>query len=728
MADNKEWDTGGGNWNTPGNWRQPGVPAPGDFVFLGSRPAAENATVSLNINDTISRISITDGMTLRTNGFALSVTGDTTLNGRNEVNNVVYSSRLRVSPSGQAFDYRTQDFTLLNEASLDMDGGILRVNGVLTAGAATGIYGNGTINLEYDSGPSLALGGFLQPFTEGLTINQNGLGKIDLDGSGVATRINITTSQGDGDAFASLTVNGTLLADAFDGELWLGGGNALSMNLSGGGWATGPGSAFDIFSYQNVPAAVNGSAVTLGGAMEVRGIGLFNAQTTFAGTAGIVMFNNGELRLAGSTEFAGASFGQADGTADGLITVNGGLTVSASTVVNLPQGVVDWDGDGGGAVTTINPGVTLTLNAGAIENDGDGAYSGTANVGAGAALAVNTPAPWTNDGTVSLGGGAALTGSGIVNTDTIRGAGTVTSASLVNDGTLAGVNGTLTVNVPGALDLDGASGGGVLNAREGNLTVQGVNGLPVFTGTVNAGLAGGPGTFLMPAGGITNEGSVNLAGGTYNAGLRQDGQLTVSFPSRLVSDATFGAGGVNALNADLRFEGNGLVEAGANFNGSAAFIILEGSQLNGEHQAGMGVRVTNEGRLEPGMSIGRFEVLSLTNEATGVLEVELGAGGGVPGVGHDVLDARLTATLSGTLDVRFLNGFLPADGDSFVVLRTLLGISGEFDTVLQPGGDVLLTPVYDANTLTLVAQAVPEPGSLLLAVCGAGLILPRRRR
>jgi hypothetical protein len=159
---------------------------------------------------------------------------------------------------------------------------------------------------------------------------------------------------------------------------------------------------------------------------------------------------------------------------------------------------------------------------------------------------------------------------------------------------------------------------------------------------------------------------------------------------------------------------------------------MAGSELNGQHMASVALLVDNFGRVEPGTSPGIFNVADFTNETTGTLGIELLSNGGVLGIDHDLLDVRGTAMLlGGTLDVSFLNGFVPQLGDSFLVVRTLLGVQGTFDSLIQPAvPGIMLQAVYDANTVRLVT-VVPEGSTATLAVLGGiGMCLAawRKRR
>jgi len=118
-------------------------------------------------------------------------------------------------------------------------------------------------------------------------------------------------------------------------------------------------------------------------------------------------------------------------------------------------------------------------------------------------------------------------------------------------------------------------------------------------------------------------------------------------------------------------------------------------------------------------SIQSFENVTYASTATLVIEI-LGA---APGTGHDRVDVSALATLGGTLDVRFLDGYAPAAGQSFVVL-TWGTRAGSFATLDVSGLDpsLRLTATYGDHALTLSTAPVPEPGEWALLLAGMGML------
>ena len=124
--------------------------------------------------------------------------------------------------------------------------------------------------------------------------------------------------------------------------------------------------------------------------------------------------------------------------------------------------------------------------------------------------------------------------------------------------------------------------------------------------------------------------------------------------------------------------------------------------------------VENSGNVRIGDAAASAELTgSFTQTSTGALNIQVG--GLTAGTEHDQLNVDGVATLSGTLNVALINGFSPADGDTFEVL-TFGSRSGDFDTkngLDLPGNSVFLTPL-GANNMLLQAVGDDPPviGSL----------------
>ena len=94
--------------------------------------------------------------------------------------------------------------------------------------------------------------------------------------------------------------------------------------------------------------------------------------------------------------------------------------------------------------------------------------------------------------------------------------------------------------------------------------------------------------------------------------------------------------------------------------------------------------------------------------ATAVLDVQLG---GLNQSEYDQLNVTGSAKLNGTLKVYLTNGFIPAAGDSFVVLTTTSAITDSFVTFdIQSG--LYLSIKKNANNVTIFVDSVGTISSL----------------
>lgn len=77
-------------------------------------------------------------------------------------------------------------------------------------------------------------------------------------------------------------------------------------------------------------------------------------------------------------------------------------------------------------------------------------------------------------------------------------------------------------------------------------------------------------------------------------------------------------------------------------------------------------------------------------------------GGSQAGFDQDTVQVGGRARLSGTLRVRFAQGYAPPSGQQYLVLTASGGVSGRFDTV--DTGSVACNVVYAGNTVSLVVR------------------------
>ena len=591
-AANKNFVTPGGIVQNGSNWSPTGAPVSSDSLFIGNIIGVENDDALNAANSTYANAHISNGMSLHTGvwplnfWYSLAITGNTTISGRNSDGIFSYPSSVSVWTDGFAGpDFSTGNLTVSDEAEVDLNLGTMQVNGLANFGVDTNLWGEGTVNLTSNSPLAMVMDGGFVFDSRGITINQLGTGRIDLDGNvGGDEEIYAWKHNPGGTQFAHLTINGDQLADPFDDKIKLGQNNAVNMNLTNG-WTMG-GTSVLTFTNQNSgfagPGKVNGSTLTFNGTMAFSGTGLhgqINAPLVLNSTAKANVTQGNRLELNGTTTVNGGSYSVGTDARidfDGATSIGGGTFITAgnesNSVVNF-NGPTKWHGnvtiDGyakqkGAATVSSNTTITadrfdmdgdippkwtinagLTVNANNLEtllfipNRVDSDIEINANVvGFPAWLAVNLPAgqTWSAAGELVLDGPA----SPFVAT-TLAGSPVRISSSAVASG-----NNTSTARIDVGLGaLFGISSGGSMRLDGGNLADPNTLNGGSFTG--NGTLAANVGKALVGYGNVSNPidfegnavlrakgGTLKLTGPIHDVGVigtaDATGVLDVAFP------------------------------------------------------------------------------------------------------------------------------------------------------------------------------------------------------
>lgn len=155
---------------------------------------------------------------------------------------------------------------------------------------------------------------------------------------------------------------------------------------------------------------------------------------------------------------------------------------------------------------------------------------------------------------------------------------------------------------------------------------------------------------------------------TINTDFTNNGEVEV-----IAGELVFGGNLTSGSNTTYDL-GNGTLVPGETLTLEAAALLVGSGTLSSN--------LVNGGTVSPGSSPGIITVDGdYTQESGGVLEIELG--GDVAGMGYDQLQVTDAATLAGTLDVSLYDGFVPSNGDQFLILDTE-SISGTFTTINLP--------------------------------------------
>jgi len=521
---------------------------------------------------------------------------------------------------------------LVNAASVTNQG-LMQATGGGTLQTTTGINNTGGSISASGSGSAVQ---FLSGTTiSGGTLSATGGGVLGTAAGQTVALQNLTNTNTYGTGNGSITqIVGTitnngainLSAGASNTFLQVAGGNTT---LSGGGTVTlsESGAGVAVIDQQSANLVLINANNTLQGAGQIGNNGL----TLTNQAAGIINANAASPLLINAASV----------TNQGLMEATGGGTLQTTTGINNTGGSISASGSGSAVQflsgTTISGG-TLSTAAGGVLGTAAGqtvalqnlTNAGTYGTGDGSITqivgtinntgAINLSGGASNTflqvagGNVSLAGGGTVTMSGpafinqasanlvLTNTNNlIQGAGQIgnNGLTLVNQGTIdANQTGqVLTVNPTSTTNagLMRASNGGTLNATVGianSGTLQAAGG----TFNANAGFTGVTGTARVDAGGQLNVGAASTVGTLINNGTTATA-LNLGANSVTVStaytNANFGTG--NSFNNRANVAGTGQILAAGNVG-----------------QAISGANVTNGTTATPTLAIGNVRVGATT--------------------------------------------------------------------------------------------------------------------
>jgi hypothetical protein len=391
-----------------------------------------------------------------------------------------------------------------------------------------------------------------------------------------------------------------------------------------------------------------------------------NRGTITVGGTGAFTVTGGGIANSASGNISVATTGAF--TVTGPITNNGTLTLAATTNT---LGAVTAFTNGAGAVLNVNSAVT-TLPAAVTPFTNDG----TIIVGGAAAGTFTVPAGLTNNGTISV-----LTADPVPVPPILAGTLVVTGA-IVNNGTLnlAGTN-TLT-----AVTAFTNGAGAVLNVNSAVTTLPAGAGLVTNDGTITVGGAAA-GTFTVPAG-LANTGTISVLAAALGPPVVALGTLNVT--GAITNDGTLNLAGTHVLTGVTAFTNNATLNVNsvaaiptgfttsstssiAVGNGGALTVVAAGLPNNGT------ISISNGGTLA--VTAG-----GLTNGGT----ISISDGGGLT-VNAGALTNTGPITIAGTLAVPSGANSdtitVTSDG-SFTATTTAMTFTGTGKIVVASGGTV----------------------------------------
>ncbi|THF65376.1 autotransporter domain-containing protein [Pseudothauera rhizosphaerae] len=389
----------------------------------------------------------------------------------------------------------------------------------------------------------------------------------------------------------------------------------------------------------------NGGTVTVD---RYLAIGIGGAQGQVEVTGGSTLTTDNNVRIGG--------------TGGGTLTIDGGSQFSTTGAIRLEgtggTGVINIGAYDLASATAAGPGFSFTATGGIITQAGGGTvnFNQTDAVTFGTTIGNNATVNQRGSGTTTLTGNNGYTGATTVSDGTL---------ALSGSGAIAQSSG-LTLSGDGVFDISGTTAGATLKRLAGTAGTAIV--LDDKALTVNqADDTGFAGTISGAGGSLVKSGA---------------GTLSLTGDSSGFTGATTVANGILAVDGRL----------------GGTLTVQSGGTLGGNGTVG-GLTVQSGGTLAPGNSPGLLTVtgdLTLAPGSTTVMEID----GTARGTDYDAIDVSGTATLDGTLDLRF--GYVPDAGTQYRLIQAG-AIDGDFSSVVSNlGAGLKLTPTLTANYDILV--------------------------
>lgn len=313
-------------------------------------------------------------------------------------------------------------------------------------------------------------------------------------------------------------------------------------------------------------------------------------------------------------------------------------------------------------------------------------------------------------------GGHLIIGGFAAAVDSVINGGSWTGAGQVSlDADITTVSSATTVDMPnGTFDIDGEWPGHavVLNAPltlniasveripgsvvDDTLRIHGNGRLDVrFTDPNNTyiiddelelnGLGGGLSSLHLAGADVELRGTTTVSGNS-----RSDARVDLTGYLDLAAGSTFSLNGGSLMDPNV-------IYAGTTFGGSGDLIVSQNRALLAEDGVLIGVDVLNRGRFEPGLSTGTVDVMgNFTETSTATFGFEFA---GAPGVDQDLLNVSGNATADGTLEVKLLGNYVPAENSIYTVIDAgaRLGVFDALTTLSDSIVDFNAVIVYSVD-------------------------------
>jgi len=691
------WTDGSSTYETNSNWSSATVPTINDRAIFDDSATASGYTVTLGVSE-----SLADALFSATTKSVIWKVGN------------------------------ANTWTITN--SFVFDGG--------ASGTATGDLASGTITVTNTSGSGL--------FAVGNSVTGGrGIYKMELATSG-ATPPSVIADQ------FIMTAN----SDFFfrGGTLTTLGGSTINRGAQTG-FCIGTNSTSTAGrAYWNMLGGTNSITYNSGGATYLGYLSGTFGGVLVSGSNTLWSVGGGSLTI-GNTGQGALTISNGAHVTSAEVFVSRNATSSTNNVVMVTDAGSRWDisGNGensfgyqgstnqtyvlGGAAVVLSGTGTATLGNGSLSSVNQLTVSGTNSLfqasgglfvgvhGSGNTLIA------TNAGTVALVGTGSLTmGSFIESTNNLV---------EVSGGSLLVNAATITVGNHGANNTLSIDNNGTVTVNGGNLYVSAqsdaINNTIVVSGG-NLAVSNSTGSAVLDVNHTsTGSGSFTLNSGTVSADrliVKNGANTRFTFNGGVLNvTATDPANSSQISNGSVFSVGNGTQAATLNLAAGALFSVANGLQISSNAVLmGTGTisgNTTSYGTVSPGHSTDTLVFAgSLTLTPNSVLAMEIG--GQSPGQFDQIIVRSGAFAADGTLSISLINGFDPANGDSFQLLdlSSSTSVTGAFAGFSLPalGGGLS----WDTSQLLVTGDlnVVPEPSSLALVIGGCGLLawLGNRRR
>ncbi len=521
---------------------------------------------------------------------------------------------------------------------------------------------------------------------QSVLFNSNAL-NYTLSGSGGISGVASLTKNGSG--MLTLGGNNTYSGgtNINQGVLQLASANAVSdstvaVNANGGlTFGTGIGT----FNLGGLAGSGSFALSDTGGAAVALKLGSNNANTTFSGIlsggGSLVKTGSGTLTLGGNNQFTGAT--QVSG---GTLVLEGGSSSSSFTANN--GGTLQFNG----ASVNLGYAFVRAMTGGNVQYQ-NATLNGGFFLGPGAHtfLAGST----NNLNATTINNGAVLRQNATTNFTDVTNAGQITNNSGANSTWLGGFNaasGAITVNNAATVNVSSWYNDGIITVNNGGLLNNSVSNL----------VSGGGSQIFVNS------------GGTLNADSNADGVTLDLQGSLLVNNGTV--------------TGTTNVEYGATAKGSGKFGLIDvsdGGMLDMAASASFiasSLTVSGGSLVGAGQSVSPATVADATIAAPNVTDT-LTLSGDLSGAGPIVKNGAGLLILSGT-DNSYGGGTAVDAGTLLVNNSGAMPDGGGL--IVGAGGTFLFDPSAAGGTVSDQTAdrvvAVPEPGTMVLLLAGAGFV------